>query len=67
MGKFVNKRITILVSLVFTGIILAFNGYLVVSGILSSKSNIIRQLPSRISRPDSDRTMFKKIPGELVL
>jgi hypothetical protein len=67
MDKFVNKRITILVSLVFTGIILAFNGYLVVSGILSSKSNIIRQLPSRISRPDSDRTMFKKIPGELVL
>jgi len=34
MGEFVNRRSTTLVALAFTGIILAFNGYLVVSGIL---------------------------------
>jgi manganese transport protein len=33
MGKFVNKRLTTLVALAFTGVILAFNGYLLVSGI----------------------------------
>jgi manganese transport protein len=34
MGEFVNKRATTLVALAFTGVILSFNGYLVVSTIL---------------------------------